>query len=164
MTHWKKNIDTRYISGEDLMDGFNGLQREMVVKLVSFQDGETFDMKKQAKETRTILFFSDSSGKKLHKGVVLNKTNAKFFVKEMESPEMEDWSKKQVIMYAHKDNRHGYVVRFKRYEKSVLKEGTVDWTAALNYVKGGGDPAKLREKKVISDVLFKKLENARPNK
>jgi len=161
MTHWKKNIDTRYISGEDLISGLKGLQKEMVVKLSSFQDGETFDQKKQTKETRTILFFSDSKDKALYKGVVLNATNAKFFEKEMESTEMEDWSKKAVTMYAKQDNRHGHVVRFKRYEKPHLKEGTQSWTAVLAHVQKGNDPAKAREKYQISDVLFKKLEDAR---
>lgn len=159
MTHWKKNIDTRYISGEDLVDGFNGLSKEMVVRLVRFIDGETFDQKKQAKEIRTILFFADSAGKELHKGVVLNKTNAKFFVKEMESPEMEDWNKKPVVMYAHQDPRHGFVVRFRRYEKPVLKKNSQEWTGALAYVKAGNSPEKITGKYQVSETLLKELSD-----
>jgi len=162
MTHWKKNLDNRYISGEDLMSGLKGLQKETPVKLIKFQDGDTFDQKKQSSETRTILYFAKLDGTVLSKGVVLNKTNAKFFVKEMGSAEMEDWNKKPVLMFAKPDSRHGFVVRFKRYEKPTLNKDTQEWTAISAYMKGkDGDIKKVLAKYTVSDVLVKELTKSK---
>ena len=126
-THWKKNNDSNFISGEDLMSGLKGLAPEMVVVLDKFTDAETFDQKKQSKIVITGLYFKTIYNKPLYKPAILNKTNAKFFVKETGSEFMEDWIGKTVIMYAQKDSRHGYVVRFKTYHLPLLEIGTTNF-------------------------------------
>lgn len=45
-THWKKNNDSNFISGEDLISGLKGLKPEMVVVIEKFNDAESFDQKK----------------------------------------------------------------------------------------------------------------------
>ena len=122
-TNWKKNLDSSFISGEDLMAGLNGLQPEMVVIVNSFKDEATFDQNKQQKVTVTGLFFKTIDEKALYKPVVLNKTNARFLAKETGSHFMEDWVGKTFILFAQKDSRHGYVVRLKSYHAQLL---TVD--------------------------------------
>ena len=160
-THWKKHIDSRYISGEDLNDEYNGLKKEMPVKLVKFDDGETFDPNTQKKEVRTILYFSDLNGKALCKPVVLNKTNANTFKLVSGSSYIEDWIGVPITMYAKADKRHGFVVRFKRFEKPVLKKGSPEWDAVIGYMKtDGADVTKVTGKYNVSGELLKELKDA----
>lgn len=114
-THWKKNNDSRYIAGEDLQTEFHGLRKEMNVVIDKFEDTETFDQNKNSKIIKTGLFLKELNGTPLYKPVILNNTNAKFFLKETGSDFMEDWIGVPVVIYAQKDSRHGYVVRFKKY-------------------------------------------------
>lgn len=119
-TLWKKNLDSKYISGEDLQLGNKGLKPEMVVVIERFNDDKTFDKNKQADVTVSALYLKEVNGASLYKPVILNRTNAKFFVKETGSDYMEDWLNKPVTVYAQKDSRHGFVVRFKSYVKPFL--------------------------------------------
>ena len=114
-THWRKNIDTRYISGEDLQCELNGLKKDFTVKLVSFDDGETYDQSNQQKSIKTVLYFEDMQGNKLKKGVLLNKTNAKVFESITNSSWIDDWVGTILNIYAQPDKRFGFVVRFKKY-------------------------------------------------
>lgn len=123
-TIWKKNLDSKYISGEDLQLQNKGLKPEMIVELTRFNDDKTFDKNKAADVTVSALYLKEIGGKELYKPVILNKTNAKFFVKESGSDFMEDWIGLPVVMYAQKDSRHGFVVRFKTHHKPMLIKDT----------------------------------------
>ena len=123
-TPWKKNLDSNFISGEDLISGIKGLSAEMIVILDKFNDSETFDQKKQNKQIVTGLFFKTLDNNPVYKPAILNKTNAKFLEKECGSPFMENWIGKTVIMFAQKDSRHGHVVRFKTYHLPLLVLGS----------------------------------------
>ena len=115
-THWKKNLDSRYISGEDLKFSLHGLSPEMSVCIRSASDVETFDQKNQTKEIATgLILFDIVKNKQLLKAVILNKTNAAFFIKETGSEFIEDWYNHNVTIYAKPDKRHNFVVRFKKY-------------------------------------------------
>jgi len=114
-THWKKNIDSKYISGEDLQHELKGLKKDFPVRLISFNDGETFDQSTQSKTFKTVLNLEDLNGNKLKKGVLLNKTTAKVFEDLTGSPIMEDWIDTVLNIYAQADRRFGFVVRFKKH-------------------------------------------------
>jgi hypothetical protein len=119
LTHWKKNNDPRYVSGEDLKDGESigkGLRPEMLVTISHFEDTETFDQTKQAKVVKTGFWLKEyPSGKPVYKPVILNNTNAAFCIKEFASQFMEHWLNKPLILWAQPDKRHGHVARFKKY-------------------------------------------------
>ena len=115
LTHWKKNNDSRYISGEDLKASLHGLAPEMNVFIKKFEDAETFDQKSQNKLIKTGFYLCDLNGKDLYKPVILNNTNADFCRKEFKSDYLEHWLNKPFTIYAKPDARHGYVVRFKKY-------------------------------------------------
>ncbi len=115
LTNWKKNIDSRYISGEDLQAEIKGLRKEMVVVIDKFEDAEAFDQKAQSKIIKTGFFLKELNGTKLYKPVLLNKTNAVFCAQEFKSDFMEHWIGKPFILYAKPDTRHGFVARFKKY-------------------------------------------------
>jgi len=119
-THWKKNNDSNFISGEDLQSGLKGLKSEMVVMIEKFNDAESFDQKNQSKIVVSALYLKDLNGKSLYKPVILNKTNAKFFIKETGSEFIDDWLNVPVMLYAMPDKRHGFVVRFKKFAKTDL--------------------------------------------
>jgi hypothetical protein len=148
LTHWKKNNDSRYISGEDLRAGLKGLKPEMNVVITHFEDSETFDQKTQEKVIKSGLFLQELDGTKVYKPVILNNTNAKFFIREFQSEFMEHWLNKPCTLYAQPDKRHGFVARFKRYfapntatfEKQLndcktLAELTQVWTAIPSDIK-----------------------------
>lgn len=119
-TPWRKNIDPRYISGEDLLNGLElgkGLKKEMVVCIIQQQDAPAFDQKLQAETTKTSLHLKDlETGKPIYKPCLLNVTRAEFLTKESGgSIYIEDWYGIPFVMYAKPDKRHGHVVAFKKY-------------------------------------------------
>lgn len=115
LTHWKKNNDSKYISGEDLKSGLKGLKNEMVVIIDRFEDAETFDQNNQKKIIKTGFHLKELNGTPVYKPVILNNTNATFCVKEFGSEFMEHWLNKPFVLYAQADKRHGFVARFKKY-------------------------------------------------
>lgn len=115
LTHWKKNNDSRYISGEDLQAELHGLRKEMVVVIEKFEDAETFDQASNQKAIKTGFWLKELNGTKVYKPVILNNTNADFCRKEFNSDYMEHWIGKPFVLYAKPDKRHGFVARFKKY-------------------------------------------------
>ena len=150
-THWKKNIDSRYISGEDLNAELNGLKKEMVVTISSFKDSETFDQKTQETKLKSGLFLKTLDGKDVYKPAILNATNAKFFVKEFGSEYIDDWTGKPVIMFAMQDKRHGWVCRFKSYKKPIIQLNSDIFNKAKTALANGGYTIeKLKANYIIS--------------
>lgn len=141
MTHWKKNIDSNFISGEDLMTGLHGLKPEMPVIIAGFNDDEAFDQKKNAKMVVTGIYLTDLKGNKLHRPVVLNKTNGRIIEKEAKSAELEDWIGVTLTMFAEKSTRFGHVVRFKRYVLPTLTVTHEKFAAVKKAI--ADDPANL---------------------
>lgn len=153
-TIWKKNLDSAFVSGEDLMLSVKGLKPEMTVVLERFKDDVTFDQNKQAKVTVTGLYLKEVGGQSLYKPVILNKTNAKFFVKETGSDYMEDWIGKPVTLHAVKDSRHGFVVRFKKYILPVLVKDSENFKNCQLAIKNSGYTIdQIRQKYQVSSEV-----------
>lgn len=115
-THWRKNLDPRYVSGEDLKNSLHGLRPEMVVCVHEMKDAPTFDQSQQKEVTKTSLWLMDLTTKQvIYKPVILNVSNAKFFAKEFGSDFIEDWYGKPCVLFAQPDKRFGHVARFKKY-------------------------------------------------
>ena len=140
LTHWKKNLDSRYISGEDLQGELKGLKKEMVVVITRFDDADTFDSNTQAKGVKTGFFLKELNGKELYKPVLLNKTNAEFCRKEFKSEFMEHWLNKPFVLYAMPDKRFGFVARFKKYYPPQISD-----VNALGLISVAKDLAQLGE-------------------
>lgn len=165
-TYWKKNNDSRYISGEDLQDGAlmgKGLKPEMVVTIASFEDSETFDQQKNIKVTKTGFWLKEyPSGNAIYKQVILNNTNAYFCIDEFKSKILEDWLNKPLVLWAMPDRRHGFVARFKHYYPPAKATDTV----AIASLSEATDLTQLGEKwtalsadeKKLPTVLAKKEE------
>lgn len=116
-TPWRKNLDKRYISGEDLLLGLHGLKKEMVVCIEQQEDAPAFDQKSQSEIIKSALWLKDlATGQKIYKPCLLNVTRASFLEKESGgSIYMEDWYGIPFIMFAKPDKRHGHIVAFKKY-------------------------------------------------
>ena len=150
-TLWKKNLDSKYISGEDLQLSNKGLKPEMVVTIERFNDDKTFDKQKNSDVLVSALYLKEFNGAALYKPVILNRTNAKFFVKETGSDFMEDWLNKPVIVYAQKDSRHGFVVRFKSYVKpNLVKDSEMFKQAKIALEKGTATMDKIKSRYQVS--------------
>ena len=153
-THWKKNNDSNFISGEDLNSELKGLKKEMTVMIEKFNDAESFDQNKQAKIVVSALYLKDLVGKPLYKPVILNKTNARFFIKETNSEFMDDWLNVPVTLYAQPDKRHGFVVRFKKFLKTELIKDSENFkNCKLAIEKSGYTIDKIRLKYNVSSEV-----------
>lgn len=165
LTHWKKNNDPRYISGEDLKDGIaigKGLAPEMPVMIDRFEDKETFDQSSQKKVVKTGFYLKDLNGKPLYKPVILNNTNAAFCIKEFGSSFMEHWLNKPLVLYAMPDRRHGFVARFKKYFPPVTASDKeplllLSKVTSLDDLKTAWEGLSVEEKK-LPTVMAKKEE------
>lgn len=166
-TPWRKNLDKRYISGEDLLLGetFNkGLKKEMLVCVENQIDAPAFDQKEQKEVDKTALWLKDLvTGKKIYKPCLLNVGRAEFLTKESGgSIYMEDWYGLPFIMYAKPDKRHGHIVAFKKYYPPA-KVTDVNALAKLNAAQFQEElvttwTALSAEEKKLPTVLAKKEE------
>lgn len=148
---WKKNLDSRYISGEDLQNSLNGLSPEMVTEIVSFSDSESFDQKTQQKIIVTALTL-----KGCYKPIILNKTNAKVLNKEFGTDKIAQWVGKPFILFAQKDTRHGYVVRVKKYNPPILVLDSENFIKVKEAYKKGYTMEQIKTKYSLS----KQVEDA----
>ena len=135
-TPFRKNLDKRYISGEDLQNGNDlnkGLQKEMVVTLAKWSDAPAFDQKLQKEVDKTAVWMKEyPSGKLLYKPCLLNVGRAEFLSKELANNSLfiDDCDvTKPFVLYAKADRRHGFIVVFKKYfapNKASDKQPLID--------------------------------------
>ena len=167
-THWRKNLDPRYVSGEDLKNSLHGLRPEMVVCVHEMKDAPTFDQSTQKETIKTSLWLKDlTTNKVIYKPVILNVSNAKTFAKEFGSDFIEDWYNKPIVLFAQADKRFGHVARFKHYFPPATvsdKEAIAKLTAATNLETLGtiwaaltADEKKLPTVMKLKDELKAKL-------
>lgn len=123
---WRKNLDKRYISGEDLLMGAEmgkGLRKEMVVTMAKFEDAPAFDQKEQKEVDKTAIWLREfPSGKMLYKPMLLNVKNGEFLSNELGDGSMyiTDFdTSKPFVIYAMPDKRHGHVCRCKKYNSAA---------------------------------------------
>lgn len=121
-TPFKKHIDKRYISGEDLKNGVEmnkGLKPEIVVTMASFKDVKAYNQKQGEEVDKTAIWLKEyPSGKMLYKPVILNVSNADFLISEIAGGSLflEDADlTKPFVLYAKSDKRFTWVARFKKY-------------------------------------------------
>lgn len=120
---FRKNLDKRYISGEDLMLEERGLRKEMVVTLAKYEDAPAFDQKAQKEVDKTALWLRDvQTGQVIYKPCLLNVGRAEFLSKEIAGGSLYISDADETIpfvMYAKPDRRHGHIVAFKKYYPPV---------------------------------------------
>lgn len=160
-THWKKLTNPDYIGAYTILDG-SGQNKELTVKIkevkremVTGADGK--------KEECTVCYLVGQ------KPLILNKTNQKTMEKLFNSPYIEDWSNKSMILYVAKVRAFGETVDALRV-KSTLPELP---ELTPTHEKWAGAIKALKEKSVtieqvkasykISDANLKLLTDAIQN-
>lgn len=86
-THWKKNFDYRFLSGDEIPG-------EITVEIERVTKEETFNPSSNSKEDVLAVYFKGAK-----KGIILNKTNAKAIAKVAGTPYQEDWIGTKIIIY-----------------------------------------------------------------
>ena len=98
-THWKKLTNPNYIGAHDLTPG---QELKITIQSVSKQMIKGNEGKEEEAVVATIV------GAK--KPMILNKTNMKIISKVLDSPYIQDWSGKSIIIYAAKVRAFGEMV------------------------------------------------------
>ena len=174
-TPFRKNLDKRYISGEDLQNGeelAKGLKKEMIVTLAKFNDAPAFDQKTQSEVNKTAIWLKEfPSGEMIYKPCLLNVGRAEFLSKELANNSLfiDDCDvTKPFILYAKPDRRHNFVVAFKKYYApptvtdvnglKILKESTTIEELQTNWKKLNAEEKKLPTVLSLKETLKNSLK------
>lgn len=168
MTHYRKNVDPNFLSGEDLKYNLiKDMPDGVVAVITGHKNSVGYDQGKQEKVPVIELVFSDLKGKVLSKGVIPAKWTHDYMKRQgVKSPQVEDWVGQKVVIYAKPDARFGHVVRFKKYTdpnvKPKLKPKTESWNKAVDWLTESSDNklVDVLAKYDVSKADQKKLEAA----
>jgi hypothetical protein len=98
LTHWKKLTNPNYIGAEILQPG-----QELKLTIEKVQKEQV----KTAEGTQECIVAYFKGGQK---GMIINKTNAKIITKVVDTPFIEQWVGKSIIIYAAKVRAFGEMV------------------------------------------------------
>jgi hypothetical protein len=98
LTHWKKLTNPNYIGSEILQPG-----QELKLTIEKVQKEQV----KTAEGTQECIVAYFKGGQK---GMIINKTNAKIITKVVDTPYIEHWAGKSIIIYAAKVRAFGETV------------------------------------------------------
>ena len=153
-THWRVWANPNYIGaycmptdGSNIILTIKNVVREIVV-------GEA-----GKKEECTVAYFQEDS-----KPMILNRTNCKAITTVYNTPYIEEWAGKQIEITVARVKVAGDMVDALRVvpkqpstKKTVLKKGSEAFTKAVEYIKGGGDIAKIKDKYEVSPETEKDI-------
>lgn len=132
-THWKKLVNPDYIGAYSLDDGKDlTVTVEKVVREMVTGDGGK-------KEECTVAYL------KGQKPLILNRTNSKTITKLYNSPYIEDWTGKQITLYATTTRVAGETVECLRIRPQIPKEE--DFTKEIE-----AECAKLKQCKTLNEL------------
>jgi hypothetical protein len=109
VTHWKKLTNPNYIGAHDLQPG---QEVKITFKTISKEMIDGADGKKEE------CIVAKLEGAK--KPMILNKTNCKIITKVLDTPYVEEWSGKSVIIYAAKVRAFGEMVEALRVKNQKV--------------------------------------------
>jgi hypothetical protein len=113
VTHWKKLTNPDYIGAHDLQPG---QELTVTIENVSNQVVKCFDGKEVKEETCIV---ANIKGAK--KPMILNKTNCKIIARLYDTPYIEDWVGKKIIIYAARVRAFGEVVEALRVKNQKVQ-------------------------------------------
>lgn len=98
LTHWRKLTNPNYIGSEILQPG-----QELKLTIEKVQKEQV----KTAEGTQECIVAYFKGGQK---GMIINKTNAKIITKILDTPYIEQWAGKSIIIYSAKVRAFGETV------------------------------------------------------
>lgn len=111
VTHWKKLTNPNYIGAHDLQPG---QEVKITIKSVSKEPVKGADGKEE------MCVVAQLQGTATGKPMILNKTNMKIIAKVLDTPYIEEWSGKSVIIYGAKVKAFGEVVEALRVKNQKV--------------------------------------------
>jgi hypothetical protein len=109
VTHWKKLTNPNYIGAHDLQPG---QEVKITIKTVAQEMVKGPD----GKEEQCVVARLDGAKKPM----ILNKTNMKIISKVLDTPYIEEWSGKSVIIYSAKVKAFGEMVEALRVKNQKV--------------------------------------------
>jgi hypothetical protein len=109
VTHWRKLVNTNYIGAHDLQPG---QELKITFESIAKEPVKTSDGKEE------MCIVAKIKGAK--KPMILNKTNCKIIAKLVDSPYIEDWAGKTVIIYSAKVRAFGEMVEALRVKNQKV--------------------------------------------
>jgi hypothetical protein len=101
-THWKKLTNPHYIGAHDLQPG---QELKITISSIGNEVIKAFDGKSVKEEQCVVAHIKGTE-----KPLILNKTNMKIISKVLDTPYIEEWAGKSVIIYSAKVKAFGDVV------------------------------------------------------
>jgi hypothetical protein len=98
LTHWKKLTNPNYIGSEILQPG---QELKLTIEKVQKEQVKTAEGSQEC----IVAYFKGGQ-----KGMIINKTNAKIITKVVDTPYIEQWAGKSIIIYAAKVRAFGEMV------------------------------------------------------
>jgi len=98
LTHWKKLTNPNYIGSEILQPG---QELKLTIEKVQKEQVKTAEGSQEC----IVAYFKGGQ-----KGMIINKTNAKIITKILDTPYIEQWAGKSIIIYAAKVRAFGEMI------------------------------------------------------
>ncbi len=108
LTHWKKLTNPNYIGSEILQPG---QELKLTIEKISKEQVKT------AEGTQECIVAYFIGGKK---GMILNKTNCKIITKVLDTPYIDNWVGKSIVIYAAKVKAFGDMVEALRVKNQKV--------------------------------------------
>lgn len=153
-THWKVLTNPNYIGAYSMpTDGSNIVLtiKNVVREKVKGEGGK--------EEECTVAYFTEDS-----KPMILNRTNCKAISAAYKTPYIEEWAGCKVEITVANVKVAGEMMEALRIlpkvpanKKMELKKGSAAFTKAVEYIKGGGDIAKIKDKYEVSTETEKDI-------
>jgi hypothetical protein len=154
LTHWKRLTTTNYIGAYSMpTDGSNIVLtiKNVVREKVKGEGGK--------EEECTVAYFQEDS-----KPMILNRTNCKAISAAYKTPYIEEWAGCKVEITVANVKVAGEMMEALRIlpkvpvnKKAELKKGSAAFTKVVEYIKGGGDIAKIKDKYEVSTETEKDI-------
>jgi len=109
VTHWKKLTNPNYIGAHDLQPG---QELKLTIESVSNEVVKMFDGKSVKEETCIVAKIKGAK-----KPMILNKTNCRIISANLNTPYIEDWAGKDIIIYAAKIKAFGELTEALRVKR-----------------------------------------------
>lgn len=150
-THWKKLNNPNYIGAYELM----GVTDELKVKIKEVKKENVKDMNGK-EESCTVAYLYNQ------KPMILNATNCKTISKIYNTPFIDDWKDKEIVLIVSKIKAFGDIVDALRIKnvnpmREELTPNHAKWNDAIKAIKSGTSIESIRKKYDISEDNAKKL-------
>lgn len=129
ITHWKKLNNPDYLGSYDFQPN-----EERLVTIKNVVQENVFNPTNQKKEICTVCHFQED-----YKPMILNTTNCKMISELHNTPYIENWVNKKIVLHVQKIKAFGKLTDALRVKKEIPKEKTFTCEDCGNQITGFGN-------------------------